>query len=237
MEPKSRMELSAIGRAVLVAREALRLEAYRDAAGIWTIGVGHTSAAGPPAVREGLRLTREAAEALFDRDVARYAAIVREAVPPGLPEHAFDALVSLCFNIGPAAFRRSTVLRRLRLGDRAGAADAILLWDRPAAVMPRRAAEADQFRTPYGLALPRARRGDPGPIPRPDGLRPPLAPPRRPIPRMAGPAPAAPPPVLPRDPAAPSLREGLQDGLQDGLRHGLLAGLWRRLRARLTGRA
>ncbi|HEV7440923.1 MAG TPA: lysozyme [Methylobacterium sp.] len=213
------MDLSAIGRAVLVAREGLRLDAYRDAVGIWTIGVGHTAAAGPPAVRDGLRLTRAEADALFAHDVERYAAVVREAVPAGLPEHAFDALVSLCFNIGPAAFLRSTVLRRLRLGDRAGAADAILLWDRPAAVIPRRAAEADQFRTPYGLALPRARRGDPSPIPRPDGVPPPLAHPRRPIPRAAGQAPA---PQRPRGPAAAP---------------GLLAGLWRRLRARLAGRA
>ncbi|KAB1072836.1 lysozyme [Methylobacterium planeticum] len=214
------MELSAIGRAVLVAREGVRLDAYRDAVGIWTIGVGHTSAAGPPAVRAGLRLTPAEADALFGRDVARTVALVAEAVPPGLPEHAFDALVSLCFNIGPAAFLRSTVLRRLRLGDRAGAGAAILLWDRPACVIPRRAAEADQFRTPYGLALPRARRNDPGPIPRPGGVAPPLAPQRRPIPRGTGAGAAGPPsPPRPRSPSGP----------------GLLARLWAALRARLAG--
>src|ERR1700712_3918232 len=184
-EPTSMMDLSAIGRAVRVPREGLRLDAYRDAVGIWRIGVGHTAAAGPPAVRDGPRLTRAEADALFAHDVERYAAVVREAVPAGLPEHAFDALVSLCFNIGPAAFLRSTVLRRLRLGDRAGAADAILRWDRPAAVIPPPPAGAPSpptFPPPYGLALPRARGGDPSPIPRPDGVPPPLAHPRRPIP-------------------------------------------------------
>ncbi|WP_336487287.1 lysozyme [Methylobacterium nigriterrae] len=211
------MELSAIGRAVLVAREGRRLAAYRDSAGIWTIGIGHTSAAGPPQVTPGLTITPKEADAIFARDVARYARVVTEAVPPGLPDHAFDALVSLCFNIGPAAFLRSTVLRRLRAGDPAGAADAILLWNRPAAVIPRRGAEADQFRTPYSVALPRARRGDPSPIARPEGASPPR--PRRPVPRGSGLPPAVPPRAP--EPAAP----------------GLLAGLWRRVLARLAGRA
>ncbi|GJE17613.1 lysozyme [Methylobacterium marchantiae] len=161
------MDLSAIGSAVLVAREGRRLDAYRDSVGIWTIGVGHTSAAGPPVVTPGLRLTAQECDAVFARDVGRFVRSVGEVVPAGLPDHAFDALVSLCFNIGEGAFRRSTVVRRLKAGDRAGAAKAILLWNRPAALIPRRRAEYDQFRTPYGEALPRARSTDPAPVSRP----------------------------------------------------------------------
>ncbi|MEH3118286.1 MAG: lysozyme [Methylorubrum populi] len=161
------MDLSAVGRAVLIAREGRRLEAYRDSVGVWTIGVGHTAAAGPPLPRAGLRIDAEEADAIFARDVARFVGTVARALPGPLPQHAFDALVSLCFNIGPAAFLRSTVLRRLRAGDRAGAAEAILMWNRPAAIIPRRQGEYDQFRTPYETALPRARRGDPQPVPLP----------------------------------------------------------------------
>ena len=184
------MDLSAIGRAVLVAREGRRLEAYRDSVGIWTIGVGHTSAAGPPVVRPGLRITAAQADALFARDVAAFVRAVDEALPEPLPQHAFDALVSLCFNIGPAAFRRSSVLRRLRAGDREGAAEAILMWNRPPELIPRRGAEYDQFRTPYATALPRARRGDARAIspPAPAGaapLPPAAAPP--PLPPAGGP--------------------------------------------------
>lgn len=166
------MDLSAIGRAVLIAREGRRLEAYRDSAGIWTIGVGHTAASGPPVPQAGLRLSEQEADALFVRDVARFVRIVAEALSEPLPQHAFDALVSLCFNIGPAAFLGSTVLRRLRAGDRAGAAEAILMWNRPAALIPRRQGEYDQFRTPYEAALPRARRGDALPVPLPAASRP-----------------------------------------------------------------
>ena len=158
------MDLSAVGRAVLIAREGRRLEAYRDSVGIWTIGVGHTAAAGPPVPRAGLRIGTAEADAIFARDVAAFVRTVAEAIPEPLPQHAFDALVSLCFNIGPAAFRRSTVLRRLRAGDRAGASEAILMWSRPAAIIPRRQGEFDQFVIPYETALPRARRGDAQPV-------------------------------------------------------------------------
>ncbi|MFG5121819.1 lysozyme [Methylorubrum sp. POS3] len=158
------MDLSPIGAAVLIAREGRRLDAYRDSVGIWTIGVGHTAAAGPPTPRARLRISAAECDALFARDVQTFVRTVQRAVPADLPQHAFDALVSLCFNIGPAAFLRSTVLRRLRAGDRAGAAEAILMWDRPAVLIPRRQAEADQFRTPYQQALPRARRSDARPI-------------------------------------------------------------------------
>ena len=161
------MDLSAVGRAVLIAREGRRLQAYRDSVGVWTIGIGHTAAAGPPVPRAGLRIGAGEADAIFTRDVAAFVRTVAEAIPEPLPQHAFDALVSLCFNIGPAAFLRSTVLRRLRAGDRAGAGEAILMWDRPAAVIPRRQGEFDQFRTPYETALPRARRGDAQPVPAP----------------------------------------------------------------------
>ncbi|CAA2137808.1 MULTISPECIES: lysozyme [Methylobacterium] len=163
------MDLSAIGHAVLVAREGRRLEAYRDSVSIWTIGIGHTSAAGPPVVTPGLRLTAAECDALFARDVGRFVRTVATVVPNDLPDHAFDALVSLCFNIGEGAFRRSTVVRRLNAGDRAGAAEAILMWNRPASLIPRRRAEYDQFRTPYATALPRARSTDPTAIPRPAG--------------------------------------------------------------------
>lgn len=161
------MDLSAIGSAVLVAREGRRLDAYRDSVGIWTIGIGHTSAAGPPAVTQGLRLTAAECDAVFARDVGRFVRTVAAVVPSDLPDHAFDALVSLCFNIGEGAFRRSTVVRRLKAGDRAGAAEAILMWNRPASLIPRRRAEYDQFRTPYAASLPRARSTDPAVIPRP----------------------------------------------------------------------
>ena len=60
--------------------EGLRLDAYRCAAGVWTIGYGHTSAAGPPEVKPGLRITAAEAERLLRADAARIAAAIRPAI-------------------------------------------------------------------------------------------------------------------------------------------------------------
>ncbi|MCJ2033289.1 lysozyme [Methylobacterium sp. J-068] len=217
------MDMSAIGRAVLTAREGRRLTAYRDSVGIWTIGIGHTSAAGPPLVTPGLRLTEAACDDLFRRDLARYVRGVAAVAPDDLPDHAFDALVSLCFNIGLSAFERSTVARCLKAGDRAGAAEAILLWNRPTALIPRREAEYDQFRTPYSEALPRARRGDAAAISDPRPARTPLPAPRRPAPRPRS-LPQIMPSALPPRPVEPGT----------GARR---PGAWARLWAGLRGRA
>lgn len=51
-------------------------------------------------------------------------------------------------------------MRRLNAGDYAGAAEAILMWRKPAEIISRRQAEYDQFLTPYTKALPKARRSD-----------------------------------------------------------------------------
>ena len=149
------MNLSPIGEACLIAREGRRLTAYRDSVGVWTIGIGHTSAAGPPRVGPGLAITAAECDAIFARDVAAYVAAVRHGLTAPVGPHAFDALVSLCYNIGPSAFAGSTALRRINAGDAAGAADAMLMWAKPVAILGRRRAEAAQLVTAYATALPR----------------------------------------------------------------------------------
>ncbi|MBB5520080.1 lysozyme [Amphiplicatus metriothermophilus] len=138
------LRLSPAGLALIKRFEGLRLEAYRDAAGVWTIGYGHTSKALDAAaeaatgeqrprfsIEKGRVVIDEAdAEALLRADAGRFEQAVRAAVAVPLEQHEFDALVSLAFNIGAAAFAGSTVVKRLNRGDRAGAAEAILWWDK-----------------------------------------------------------------------------------------------------------
>ena len=149
------MNLSSIGAACLIAREGRRLTAYRDIVGVLTIGIGHTSAAGAPRVAPGLTITAAECDAIFARDVAAYVAAVRAGLTVAVGPHTFDALVSVCYNIGPAAFAGSTFLKRINAGDGPGAHDALLLWRKPAAILPRRRAEAEQLVTPYAAGLPR----------------------------------------------------------------------------------
>lgn len=97
--------------------EGLRLEAYRDAAGVWTIGYGHTGRAGPPTVRPGMRISRAEAERILRTDVARVARQVADmlgAARNRLNDNQFGALVSFAFNVGLGHFRRSSVLRAVR---------------------------------------------------------------------------------------------------------------------------
>jgi GH24 family phage-related lysozyme (muramidase) len=126
------------GVALIKEFEGLRLGAYRDTGGIWTIGYGHTG----PDVTPGLRINSAQAERLLLEDIGRFAALVDQAVTAPINEHQRAALVSLVFNVGPgrkgpggrsgiitlADGRPSTLLRRLNAGDYAGAAQAFGAW-------------------------------------------------------------------------------------------------------------
>ena len=160
-----RQALSAVGIEALIGREKRMLKAYRDSKGIWTIGIGHTAAAGAPIPYAGLTITRAECDAIFARDLVQYEDAVRAAVTVKLADHQFDALASTCFNIGTSAFVGATFVKRINAG--ASAAQirrAILAWKKPAEILSRRTAEADQFQTPYATRLPKARATDAAPI-------------------------------------------------------------------------
>ena len=56
------MKTSANGIDLIKRFEGRELEAYQDDVGIWTIGYGHTDAAGSPSVTPGMRITEDEAE-------------------------------------------------------------------------------------------------------------------------------------------------------------------------------
>lgn len=123
------VRMSDAGRTFLMLHEGVRTEAYRDPTGTWTIGVGHTSAAGAPKVIAGMAITTVEASEILSRDLLAFEKDLKRFTP-GLTfeQHEFDALLSLLFNIGPGNFSRSTFLRHLKAGDRKKAADAMLAW-------------------------------------------------------------------------------------------------------------
>lgn len=138
------------GRAATTQREGNKLAAYRDSVGILTIGVGHTSAAGPPTVSPGMTITAEESDLILSRDLAKFELAVLKAVKVPLSQNEFDALVSLAFNIGDGAFANSTLVKKLNADDRAGAADQFLVWNRAGGkalkgLTKRRQSERNQF--------------------------------------------------------------------------------------------
>lgn len=105
------MKLSNKIRSMIMLWEGCRLTAYKCPAGVWTIGYGHTG----KDVAEGMTITALEAVKLFNADVDRFANTV-EPLTAGveLTQNQFDALVSLAYNIGPGALKRSTLLAKVK---------------------------------------------------------------------------------------------------------------------------
>ena len=92
----------------LMEMEGLRLEAYRDAAGVLTIGYGHTRG-----VREGDRISAYWAKELLREDVEEVAKNVL-SLGVARTEGQLDALTSFAFNVGFGRLCRSTLLKTIR---------------------------------------------------------------------------------------------------------------------------
>lgn len=106
--------------------EGLRLEAYLDTGGVWTIGYGHTG----EEVKRGLTIGLAQAETWLTEDLREAEGYVSKLVKVGLTQNQFDALVSFVYNIGGTAFGYSTLLRKLNAGDYEGAANQLLRWNK-----------------------------------------------------------------------------------------------------------
>ena len=168
------MKTSRAGIDLIKRWEGCRLTAYKCSAGVLTIGYGHTSAAGEPKVTASLKITQEAAEEILVQDLVKYEAAVQKALTRSPTQNQFDAMVSLCVNIGPGAFAKSSLVRKFNGGDLQGAADAFLMWRKAAGkVIPgleaRRQAERTMFLKPSAAAQPKpvVVRNDEPVLPRP----------------------------------------------------------------------
>jgi lysozyme len=116
-------QISAAGVAMIEKFEGLKLRAYRDVAGVFTIGYGHIPAT------ERQMITQFDADRLLDADISDTERTVNEVIGTAT-DGQFAAMVSLCFNIGNRAFLTSSVLREHKLGNFSAAGAAFLLWDK-----------------------------------------------------------------------------------------------------------
>ncbi len=108
------------------------MRAYRDSVGVWTIGYGHTSAAGDPVVRPGMVISDVQADQILSRDLMMFESGVSKLLlgVKNVEQREFDALVSLAFNIGLGNLRSSSLLRAYRAGDKMTAARKFMDWNR-----------------------------------------------------------------------------------------------------------
>ncbi len=146
----------------IAGHEGIVLGPYRDSAGVWTYGVGHTAGAGAPDPAamprtDTRRWSEETAHKdlvrairLFDEDLDSYETRVEGAIQVPLKQHQFDALVSWDFNTGGATWRSSSglpcqLVRQINAGDMSGAG--FMGWLRPPEIRQRRTEEMNLFRT------------------------------------------------------------------------------------------
>ncbi len=139
--------------------EGLRLSAYQDSGGIWTVGYGHTGSD----VQPERRVTELEAEALLRVDLRDAISCVNRAVRIFIQQNHFDALVDFCFNAGRGSFLRSNLLTQLNANNLEGTASQFGTWIHVNGnVMPglvrRRAAEAAMFRGQYRATALRSTR-------------------------------------------------------------------------------
>ena len=140
------MKLGDAGKRLIQGYETCRLKAYLPTPDdVWTIGWGHTHG-----VKEGDTCTQEEADAWFSEDVAWAEECVNRAVTAQLVQNEFDALVSLCFNIGCHAFSGSTLVKLLNDSDFDAAAKEFRRWNKQggkelAGLTDRRMKEAKLF--------------------------------------------------------------------------------------------
>jgi lysozyme len=145
------MQTSDKGVELIKSFEALRLKAYLDAVGVWTIGYGHTIG-----VKAGDVITEEVANHMLGADLCDPEDAINNNAKVPLNQNQFDALVSLTFNIGNWNFKKSTLLRELNSGEYEEAARQFLVWDKGhvngklvplPGLTKRRAAESALFNT------------------------------------------------------------------------------------------
>jgi len=128
----------------ITKEEGFRNKAYKDSKGLLTIGVGHLIKTDEEHLLNET-LTDEQVKELLKSDLKWCSEAVESSVRVPLTQNQYDALYSLCFNIGETNFRKSTVVKKINENDLKGAADAILMWNKPAVLQKRRERERALF--------------------------------------------------------------------------------------------
>ena len=144
------MVVSLFGIDLICGFEGLRLKAYDDGVGVWTIGFGTTIYPNGIRVKKGDTCTEAQAKAYMAHDLKKFESAVNSTVTVPINQNQFDALVSLAYNIGTNAFKNSTLVKKLNAGDIRGAADQFDVWvnaggKRMQGLANRRAKEKEVF--------------------------------------------------------------------------------------------
>lgn len=121
----SARQIAPFVRDKIKAWEGLRLKAYQDDAGVWTVGFGRTSHVSPNQV-----ITEAEAEIFLSMDLLPCETAVTNLVTVPLTDGQFGALVSFAFNLGVPALSGSTLLKMVNQGRYADAPAQFMRWNK-----------------------------------------------------------------------------------------------------------
>lgn len=144
------VNISPKGLALTRQSEGCKLSAYRDPAGLWTIGTGHLLSSDKGADYSGLTWTQEQADVALESDMRHAVDCVNGIVTVPLNQNQFDALCDFAYNVGCGAFRGSTALLLLNQGHYDQVPSHLEMWNKAGGMrlqglVQRRAAEAALF--------------------------------------------------------------------------------------------
>ncbi|MGE0502277.1 MAG: lysozyme [Rhizobiaceae bacterium] len=138
------MKVSKNGLMEIISHEGIVQTRYKDSVGVWTIGVGHTKAAGPPDPSKFTgTMTIKEVFALFEKDIVRFARDVNTVLKVDVSQSEFDALVSFHFNTG--GIKKASLVKSLNAGNRPKAAKEFMNWKKPPEIIGRRRKEQKLF--------------------------------------------------------------------------------------------
>lgn len=126
MTDKTRIvAISVAGLMMIAGFEGMRTDAYKDVVGIPTICYGHTKT-----TKMGMTKTEDQCWELLKEDVASFEKGIANSLPPlvELSQKEIDAYVSFAYNVGLGAWSTSTLLKKLKRGDREGACLELKRW-------------------------------------------------------------------------------------------------------------
>lgn len=142
---------SAAGLSLVKRYEGLKLKAYLCPAKVATIGYGSTRYPDGRRVMLTDKLTNEAeATQLLLSTLNQYEKVVNKNLP-NINQCQFDALVSLCYNIGGASLAKSTLVRKAKVNPNdPSILDEFMRWNKAggkvlAGLTTRRAEEAKLY--------------------------------------------------------------------------------------------
>lgn len=131
----------------LIQQEGIVLKPYLDSVGIPTIGVGCTYYENGTRVKmSDPPITKERAIQLFKNVLKTYETAVWSVTRDDINQNQFNALVSICYNIGVGGFKGSTLLKRVNNNPKdPSITEAFKMWRKPAVLLNRRIREAKLY--------------------------------------------------------------------------------------------